>query len=62
MSFGPGNYHIYDYRFYYMNIRKNLQDRINEYLRYPEPESGNDGIRLFVAMDALDVDKKLANV
>ena len=32
MPFGPGNYHMYDYSFYYLNIRKNVQDRINEYL------------------------------
>jgi len=32
MPFGPGNYHMYDYSFYYMNIRENVQDRINEYL------------------------------
>ena len=32
MPFGPENYHMYDYSFYYMNIRKNVQDRINEYL------------------------------
>ena len=32
MPFGPGNYHMYDYSFYYMNIRQNVLDRISEYL------------------------------
>ena len=26
--FGPGNYHMYDYSFYYMNIRENLDRRV----------------------------------
>ena len=32
MPFGPGNYHMYDYSFYYMNIRENVQERIDAYL------------------------------
>ena len=32
MPFGPGNYHMYDYSFYYMNIRQNVLNRISEYL------------------------------
>ena len=28
MPFGPGNYHMHDYSFYYMNIRKNAEERI----------------------------------
>jgi len=32
MPFGPGNYHMYDYSFYYMNIRENVQERIDVYL------------------------------
>lgn len=31
MPFGPGNYHMYDYGFYYMNIRENAQTRIGNY-------------------------------
>jgi Protein of unknown function (DUF3089) len=31
-SFGTG-YHIYDYSFFYMNIRKNVQQRTDEYLK-----------------------------
>ena len=29
---GKGNYHIYDFTFFYMNIRKNAADRVNAYL------------------------------
>jgi hypothetical protein len=29
--FGPGNYHMYDYSFYYMNIRENLEERVAGY-------------------------------
>jgi hypothetical protein len=28
MPFGPGNYHMHDYSFYYMDIRKNVEERI----------------------------------
>lgn len=28
MPFGPGNYHMHDYSFFYMNIRKNVEERI----------------------------------
>ena len=45
MPFGPGNYHMYDYSFYYMNIRENVQDRINEYLRRHAYESAPSDIR-----------------
>ena len=31
MPFGPGNYHMYDYSFYYMNIRENAQRRVDRY-------------------------------
>ncbi len=30
--FGPGNYHMYDYSFYYMNIRENLEQRVAGFL------------------------------
>ena len=45
MPFGPGNYHMYDYSFYYMNIRKNVQDRINEYLSRDVSESASSDIK-----------------
>ena len=32
MPFGPGNYHMYDYSYYYMNIRENVQKRIDVFL------------------------------
>ena len=32
MPFGPGNYHMYDYSFYHMNIRENLQTRTAAFL------------------------------
>ncbi|HAA53610.1 MAG TPA: DUF3089 domain-containing protein [Myxococcales bacterium] len=31
MLFGPGDYHIYDYNLFYMNIRKNALERTNAY-------------------------------
>lgn len=30
--FGPGNYHVYDFSFYHMNIRANALDRVAAYL------------------------------
>ena len=45
MPFGPGNYHMYDYSFYYMNIRENVQDRINEYLSRDVSESASSDLR-----------------
>ena len=45
MPFGPGNYHMYDYSFYYMNIRKNVQHRINEYLSRDVSESASSDIK-----------------
>ena len=30
--FGEGNYHIYDYSFFYMNIRANVQTRVDAFL------------------------------
>ena len=30
--FGPGNFHIYDYALFYMNIRQNLGERVSAYL------------------------------
>ena len=30
--FGKGNYHIYDYSFFYMNIRTNVQARVDAFL------------------------------
>jgi hypothetical protein len=32
-----GNYHIYDYNLFYMNIRKNVEDRVKAYLAAPRP-------------------------
>ena len=31
IPFGPGNYHMYDYSFFYMNIRENLEERLATY-------------------------------
>ena len=31
IPFGPGNYHMYDYSFFYMNIRENLAERLTSY-------------------------------
>ena len=31
--FGPGDYHIYDYHLFYMNIRKNAVDRVQAFLK-----------------------------
>ena len=30
---GPGVYHLYDYQFFYRNLQKNVQDRIQAYLQ-----------------------------
>ncbi len=30
-AFGKGVYHSYDYQFYYMDLRKNIQDRLDSY-------------------------------
>ena len=30
--FGPGNYHIYDFSFFHMNIRENALARTGAYL------------------------------
>ena len=32
MPMGPDNYHIYDYNFFYMNIRRNAEERVEAYL------------------------------
>jgi hypothetical protein len=32
MPFGEGNYHIYDYSFYHMNLRQNVQARVDAFL------------------------------
>ena len=32
MPFGEGNYHIYDYSFYHMNVRQNVQARVDAFL------------------------------
>ena len=32
MPFGPGNYHMYDYSFFHMNIRANAKARVAAYL------------------------------
>jgi hypothetical protein len=37
--FGKSNYHIYDYAFYYMNIRQNVQDRVGAFLAAGELSS-----------------------
>ena len=37
--FGKSNYHIYDYAFYYMNIRQNVQDRVGAFLSAGELSS-----------------------
>ncbi len=31
-ALGPGNYHMFDYSFYYFNIRENAQNRVNKFL------------------------------
>jgi len=35
MPMGRDNYHIYDYALFYMNIRKNVRDRVEVYLNEP---------------------------
>ena len=37
MVFGPGNYHIYDYGLFYMNVRENAQARVAAYLATNAP-------------------------
>ena len=37
--FGEGNYHIYDYGFYYMNIRENAQARVTTFLEAAPPST-----------------------
>jgi hypothetical protein len=32
--FKPGEYHIYDYQFFYRNLQTNVGDRIDVYLRW----------------------------
>jgi hypothetical protein len=34
MPMGPGNYHIYDYSLFYMNIRRNAEERVEAYLSH----------------------------
>lgn len=31
MPMGKGNYHLYDYNFFYQNIKQNIKDRMNSY-------------------------------
>jgi hypothetical protein len=37
--FGKGNYHIYDYAFYYMNIRQNVRARVEAFMAAGELSS-----------------------
>lgn len=32
MAFGPGNYHVYDYSLFHMNLRKNIDQRVTAYM------------------------------
>ena len=32
MAFGPGNYHVYDYSLFHMNLRKNVNQRVAAYM------------------------------
>ena len=34
-----GNYHIYDYNLFYMNIRRNVAQRVEAFLARPRPEA-----------------------
>jgi hypothetical protein len=31
-AFGPGNYHVYDYSLFHMNLSKNIQQRLSAYM------------------------------
>jgi hypothetical protein len=31
MPMGKGNYHLYDYNFFYQNIKQNVRDRLAAY-------------------------------
>lgn len=36
MPMGKGNYHLYDYNFFYQNIKQNIKDRIDSYYQQRE--------------------------
>ena len=42
MPFGPGNYHMYDYSFFHMNIRANAKDRVSAYLEAQQSSETDD--------------------
>ncbi|GIR63344.1 MAG: hypothetical protein CM15mP68_0100 [Pseudomonadota bacterium] len=42
MPFGPGNYHMYDYSFFHMNIRANAKDRVAAYLAAQQSGATDD--------------------
>ena len=42
MPFGPGNYHMYDYSFFHMNIRANAKARVSAYLQAQQSNTAED--------------------
>jgi hypothetical protein len=42
MPFGPGNYHMYDYSFFHMNIRANARARVSAYLQAQQSKEADD--------------------
>ena len=42
MPFGPGNYHMYDYSFFHMNIRANAMARVSAYLEAQRSSETDD--------------------
>lgn len=44
MPFGPGNYHMYDYSFFHMNIRANAQNRVAAYLTAQQDNVADDAL------------------
>ena len=42
MPFGPGNYHMYDYSFFHMNIRANARARVSAYLQAQQSTQADD--------------------
>ncbi len=39
--FGPGNYHVFDFSFFHMNIRANAATRVAAFLAQPLQEAAN---------------------
>lgn len=44
MPFGPGNYHMYDYSFFHMNIRANAKARVSAYLQAQQTAEDDDAL------------------